>query len=175
MTKQKIYVKSDGTIEKVEVLNASGIVKIKMTYTKIDYKANFEKKYFDLTQNMNLSDRTNVTISEIEDIIYPMYVPENTYLSDEETVSTETGERVILTFTGDKPFTLIEETTSVDTGLTEQVYGEVELLTDVIGYVNDGIASWISNGIEYYAVSENMNSEELVKVVNSISVIPVGK
>lgn len=175
LVKQKIYTKKDGTIEKVEVLNDKDIVKIRMTYNKIDYKANFEKKYFDLTENMSSNTKTSVTMQEIEDIIYPMYMPENTYLSNEEKVNLENGERIILTFAGDTPFTIIEETAAIDNGNTTSVHGEVELLTDVIGYLSDGVASWISNGIEYYAVSEAMDSEELLKVVNSISVIPVGK
>ena len=175
LVKQKIYIKNNGVIEKVEILNDNDIVKIKMTYSKIDYKAKFDKKYFDINQNMNNEGKTSVTMKEIDNIIYPMYMPKNTHLSNEETVSLENGERIILTFAGDTPFTLIEETASLDNGNIIPVYGDVELLTDVMGYLSDDLASWISNGIEYHAVSENMDSEELLKVVNSISAIPVGK
>ena len=173
LTHQKVYVKPDGTITKVEVLNNKDIVKIKMVYDDIDYKAKFSDDYFDLGHNMESTDKTT-TLNEIEDVIYPMYMPENTYLSDEEKVSIENGERVILTFAGDEPFTLIEQTVNTEPH-SEQVDGEVELLNDVFGYINDDMASWISNGIEYYAISDTMSQEELLKVINSISVIPVGK
>lgn len=175
LTIQKIYVNLKGEIQKVEVLNKDNIVKIKMNFKKIKYNSKIDNNIFDLISNMKQNDKTTISLSEIEDIIYPMYVPENTYLENEERVSLNNGERVILTFAGDKPFTIIEETAEYDNGETKEVYGDVELLMDVFGYIDDGLASWISNGIEYYAVSENLNDDELLKIVNSISVIPVGK
>lgn len=175
LVKQKIYFDKKANVQKVEVLNEAGIVKIKMTFNKIDMSAKYAKEYFDLEENMNVSSATDKTINEIEDIIYPMYVPENTYLENEEKVSIDGGERVILTFAGDNPFMLIEETANIDDGKIIPVYGELEVLTDVLGYITDGVASWISNGIEYYAISETMDSSELLEVVNSISAIPVGK
>ena len=104
-----------------------------------------------------------------------MYIPDNTYLQDEQKVSKENGERIILTFAGDNPFMLIEETVNLNENETIPVYGEIELLNDTIGYVSTGLASWISNGVEYYAVSETMSNSELLEVVNSISTLPVGK
>ena len=175
LTTQKIYVNLKGEIQKVEVLNKDNIVKIKMNFKKIKYNSKIDNNIFDLISNMKQNDKTTISLSEIEDIIYPMYVPENTYLENEERVSLNNGERVILTFAGDKPFTIIEETAQYDNGETKEVYGDVELLMDVFGYIDDGLASWISNGIEYCAVSENLNDDELLKIVNSISVIPVGK
>lgn len=172
LTHQKIYLKN-GVIKKVEVLNDKDIVKIKMTYNNISLKDKYKDDYFDLDNNME-TDKTTIAPTTIDDAIYPMYMPKNTYLSNEEKVSFENGERIILTFSGEEPFTLIEQTTNT-TPTMEQVDGEVELLNDVFGYINDDIASWVSNGVEYYAVNESMDQDELVKVINSISVIPVGK
>jgi len=176
LKKQKIYVDEKGIIQKVEVIDDKNIVKIKMLYKKIDMRAKFAKKYFDLTENMNMTNKSNITVKEIEDKIYPMYMPKNTYLENEKTVSIENGERVILTFAGDNPFMLIEETASIDNKKTViPVNGDVELLNDTIGCITEGMASWISNGIEYYAVSEKMDNDELMEVINSISTLPVGK
>jgi len=176
LVNQKIYVNKKGIVEKVEVLNKDGIVKMKMTYNNIDFKAKFDKNYFDLTKNMNLNDKTSTTIQSIDDIVYPMYMPENTYLESQETIKLDSGERVILTFAGDSPFMLVEETAEVSEEMTTvPVYGELELLTDTIGSISDNTATWISDGIEYYAVSETLAQDELLEIVNSISVIPVGK
>ncbi len=172
LTHQKIYVK-DGVIKKVEVLNDKDIVKIKMIFNSISFKDKYKDNYFDLANNME-TDKTTIAPTTIEDAVYPMYMPKNTYLSNEEKVSLENGERIILTFAGDEPFTLIEQTTDTNPTM-EQVDGEVELLNDVFGYISDDIASWVSNGVEYYAVSGSMEQDELLKVINSISVIPVGK
>lgn len=176
LIKQKIYFDKKGNIKKVEVINNEGIVKIKMTYNKVDMKASFDKNYFDLNENMSVSADTKETINQIEDIIYPMYMPENTYLESQETIKTTDGERVILTFAGDSPFMIVEETVNSETeNVVVPVYGDPVMMVDSIGSMTDNSANWISNGVEYYAVSEVLNSEELLEVVNSISTIPIGK
>ena len=108
--------------------------------------------------------------------LHRMYMPENTYLESQDTVALEDGERVILTFAGDSPFMIVEETVSLeDEHVTVPVYGEPEMFLGTIGSVTENSASWIVNGIEYYAVSDTLSSDELLQVVNSISVMPVGK
>ena len=48
-------------------------------------------------------------------------------------------------------------------------------MVDAIGSMTENSANWISNGVEYYAVSEVLSGEKLLEVVNSIDTIPVGK
>lgn len=176
LTSQKIYFDKKSNLQKVEVLNKDGNVKIKMTFKDIDYKATYDSNYFNLDANMNVSSSSEQTISEIEDIIYPMYMPENTYLTSEDVIALDNGERVILTFSGDNPFMIIQETVSIDETLTSvPVYGEIEWAGDTLGVMTDNTINWISNGIEYYAVSDVLESSELLEIVNSISVMPVGK
>lgn len=174
LVNQKIYFDAKANIKKVEVYNKEGIVKIRMTFDKINTNPKFESDYFNLDKNMNTTT-TTITNDQLDTTFYPMYIPDNTYLQNEEKVTLDDGERIILTFTGENPFMLIEETANVDEGLTIPVYGDVELLNDTIGYISDGMASWISNGVEYHAVSETMDTTELLEVVNSISTLPVGK
>lgn len=145
-----------------------------MTFNKLNINTKFEDNYFNLDKNMNTT-KTTITDEQLETTFYPMYIPENTYLQSEEKVDLQEGERIILTFAGENPFMLIEETAKVEDNNTIPVYGDVELLNDTIGYISDGVASWISGGVEYYAVSETMDTAELLEVVNSISVLPVGK
>ena len=174
LIKQKIYFKN-GELTKVEVIDKDSNTKIKMIFNNIDYKASFDNNYFNLDSNMNLS-KTEQTINEIDSIIYPMYLPSNTYLTSKDIVPVENGERVILTFSGDNPFMIIEETVGItDDFVTLPVYGEIEWTLDTLGVITDNTVNWISNGIEYYAVSDTLNSEELLQVVNSFTVLPVGK
>ena len=124
------------------------------------------------------SDEQNSTkqTATIDDIIYPMYLPTNTYLTNQERVNTEDGERLILTFTGDKSFVLVEETAIYsDTPEIIPTYGDVELIGSSLAVINDNSANWFDNGIEYYIVSDVMSSSELLQVVRSISVLPVSK
>ncbi len=173
---QKIYLDKKGNIQKVEVLNEEGIVRMKMTYKKIDMGATFDKDYFELSQNMKTGEVTEETSNTIDDVIYPMYMPANTYLESQDIVKKENGERIILTFGGESPFMLVEETVSVEEDFVViPVYGDPEILMDTVGSITSNSANWISNGIEYYAVSDTLSGEELLKVVQSISAVPIGK
>ncbi len=138
----------------------------------------------DSNTDNNINDNSTETTNEdetmesatIEDVIYPMYLPTNTYLTNQETVETEDGERLILTFGGDNPFMLIEETVNaLDEHLIVPTSGEFDLLVDTIGVVSDNSINWVSNGIEYYVISDVAPTSELLEVARSISVLPVSK
>ena len=105
-----------------------------------------------------------------------MYIPANTYLSNKEKVSKESGERLILTFDGENPFMLIEETVTYEKEhLIVPTYGELELMADAVAIVNDNSVNWIDNNIEYYVVSDKLSKSELLDIARSISVLPVSK
>lgn len=188
LEKQKIYFNANNLPTRVEVLDKDGNVEIKMVFNKIDLKADFNDTYFDLSsildteikeenneEQKNTETETKETAT-IDDIIYPMYLPTNTYLANQEKVKVDNGERLILTFAGDSSFVLVEETVSV-TNSPEIIptYGEVELIGASLAVINDNSANWFSNGIEYYVVSDTMDSSEILEVAKSISVLPVGK
>lgn len=130
------------------------------------------------TNNTNEENGTTGTkeTASLEDVIYPMYLPSNTYLKGKEKLKTDTGQRLILTFEGDNPFTLVEET-AVRSEEHEIIptYGELELLLDAVAIVNDNSVNWISNGIEYYITSDTLETSSLLEVARSISVLPVSK
>ena len=126
--------------------------------------------------NTNEGDNKTKETATIDDIIYPMYLPANTYLTGQERVNTEDGERLILTFTGDSSFVLMEEVAKYSS-VPEIIptYGMPELIGSSLAVVNDNSANWFDNGIEYYLVSDVMQTDELLQVVRSISVLPVSK
>ena len=129
--------------------------------------------YFFTRGNNNSSTQTTSTI---EDIIYPLYIPTGTVLEDEEKVSKTDGERIILTFGGEKPFTLVEETTQKEDEFTiVPTYGDPYLLIDTVAALSENSINWVSNGIEYYIVSDVMEQNELIEIAKSVNVISVLK
>ncbi len=175
LVKQNVYFNKDGDITNVNVINDNNIVFMKMNFKEIKYDHNFDDKYFALEENMQTTE-LDETSSEINEIIYPMYLPTNTFLSNQSKVSTEDGERVILTFSGDNSFMLVQENVKASKELeTTSVYGEPCLIGDSIGVLSDSSATWMNNGIEYYIVGENLSEDELVSIASSISVMPIGK
>ncbi len=203
LVKQKVTVTSDLFIEKVEVLNNQNEAEMIFNVKNIDYSPTFEESYFEVNSiiNSNTSDNsssenedasesdnqekeetkdkntenTNTTeTATLDDIIYPLYLPSGTVLEDQEKVSKTDGERVILTFTGDKGFTLVEETVAREKEFTViPTYGEPLQVNDTIGAVTSNSLNWISGNVEYYIVSDVMSSDELLSIANSINVSSV--
>lgn len=177
LKKQKIYIDKNNNIKKIEVLDKNGNVKINMQIKTIDFKAKFEKNYFNLKENISVSSEINQsTQKKLNDVVYPMYLPQNTTLVNQSKLQKENGERVILNFGGDKSFTLIEETIDYDESTnTIPVNGEMIFVTDVVGSIYENSISWISNDVEYYITSSDLSDNELISIANSMSILPVSK
>ena len=171
LVSEKIYVDNKAAIQKVEVLDTSNNVKITVNFTSIDYKPTFNKDYFKLESLIDSECCNEETTSKnIDEIIYPLYLPTNTYLSAKDTINTDTGNRIILTFTGEAPFTLIEEV-SVPKDEFEiiPVYGEPLMLSDTYGALSANSLYWTSNNIDFYISSDKLSSTELLTIAESIS------
>lgn len=192
LVKQEILFDKDSNIKKVTVINKDGNAEITMNFDKIDLDSKFNNDYFELKNiidvkeentdnkdNSNTDGNTNTETkqtSSIDDIIYPMYLPVNTYLTNSEKVNKNDGERLILTFDGDNPFMLIEETLSYEEEhLIVPTYGELELMASTVAIVNENSVNWIDNNMEYYVVSDKLSKSELLEIARSISVLPVSK
>ena len=173
LVKEKIYLDKNLNIKKVEVYNDNGSIQMKFKINSIDKKAIFNDDYFKPDENMN-TDKEEETMNSIDDTIYPMYLPSGTYLSNEENISTSNGERVILTFQGETPFIMVQETVDLDKE-EMSVSGDPEFITDTVGSVSDNSIEFISNGISYYISSDSMNSHEMMQVAESLSPITVMK
>ncbi len=233
LTYQKVYLNNKKELEKVEVFNANDIVKIKVTFDKLDLKAGLKESDFKLedyvkeeepkettdskkeidpkkdsacqdesscnknneTQNTNDNSDVNTNNSSnntdsstnnsqnaqentenkseettnIENIIYPLYIPSNTYLTSSETIETSTGNRVILTFSGEKNFVLIEEPSIAQESMEiVPVYGEPLLLSETIGALSANSLSWDVNDISYYLASTELTVAEMQLIANSL-------
>ena len=178
LVKQNVYLDKKLNITEVHVLNEEDQVQMKMKYNDIDMKSTFDDKYFTLKENMATAstDEEVKIVSKIDDIIYPMYIPENTHLASQDKVQKTDGERIIQTFSGDKPFTFVQETVVKESELlTIPMYGEPYIVGDTVGALSESSVNWISNGIEYYVVSDALSTEELVSIAKSISAMPVSK
>jgi hypothetical protein len=178
--KQKVYFDSENNITKIEVLDSSNTLKMSLNIISIEYDKNLDKDFFEINKYIKTLDENKTTESketsnsQISEIVYPMYVPTDTYLTSQNVVDTEFGERVILTFSGESQFTLVQENAITDFNQSF-VYGEPYLVLDTIGTITDSSVSWISEGVEYSIISDTMSIDELLTVAQSISVEPVGK
>ena len=112
---------------------------------------------------------SNETSSVLDSIIYPLYIPANTYLSDSESVSGEESDRVILTFSGEKNFVIVEEVSKTSNEFEIiPVYGDPLLMYESIGALSSNSLNWQSNGVEYYLVSSDLTTNEMINVATSL-------
>lgn len=199
LTYQKIYFDKNMNIEKVEVFSEEDVVKIKVNFKDVDLKAKLSEDDFKLedlideetnsNQSMNTDEnKTDVdnnkdtnsknetcnencdnTSSSLESIIYPLYIPANTHLSSSETVNTEKGDRVILTFSGDKNFVIVEEKASVSSEFEIiPVFGDPHMLYESVAALSSNSISWHANNISYYLVGNDLSTEEMVSIASSL-------
>lgn len=178
LVRQKIYLDKDINIKEVHVLDKENKVATKMKFSKIDLKTTYKKSHFALKENMEsaITNEESLPVGKINDVIYPMYMPKNTKLTEQERIPKNGGERIIQTFSGDSSFVLVQETAIKEKEMiTVPLVGEPLLLTGTVAAFADTSLSWTKDGVEYYLVSDNLLEDELLTVARSISVIPMSK
>ena len=225
LTYQKTTMDKDGNLKKNEIYNNKDELKMKVTFTSIDYKASLKEDDFLLEEyitndtedntetkeenNTENKEETNETEEQkkenqteekketdcegdackqeetdngacegdacteetgsIENILYPLYVPSNTYLSSSDKVDTDVGDSIILTFAGDKNFVLVEEAATVAEEFEIiPVYGDPLIVNDTIGALGANSLSWTKDNISYYLTGTDLSTEELLTIGESI-------
>ena len=171
LVSEKIYLDKKSNLKKVEVLDKDGKVKITVNYTSRDFKPTCKDDYFKLESLIDEECcKDKETSALMDDIVYPLYLPSNTYLSTKDTVNTESGNRVILTFTGDSPFTLIEEKTVANSEFEIiPVYGEPLMLSETMGALSSNSLYFTSNNVDFYLSSDKLSGNELLTIAESIT------
>ena len=177
LVKQKITFDKKLNLKKVVVYNGENVPLMTFKVTDIDYSPTFKKNNFKVNEVLKtVKTETTKETSALNDTIYPLALPDGTKLVNEEKVEKTDGNRIIMTFDGDKPFLLVEETASIEDEMTiVPTYGEPHMLMDTVGAMTENSLTWTSGGIEYYIVSDVMNQDELLEVAKSIGTIPTMK
>ncbi len=179
---EKIYFDKDMNLERVEVYNNDNAIKIKVNVKDLNMKASLSKDDFILedliNQNCcntntctdnNACNKTEEKTSNIEDVVYPLYIPNETYLTSKDVLNTEDSDRVILTYSGSKNFVLIEEEANkLDEFEVIPVYGEPHLMNDTVAALQANAISWTSNNRNFYLTGNDMSSEELLTIATSL-------
>jgi len=174
LVSQKITFNSEMIPELVEVYDKNGTKSIVFKISKIDFDSKIDDNYFEVESNAD-EDCCKVT-GTIDEVVYPMYLPTGTKFKSEETIKTDESERVILTFSGEKSFILVEEASkSPEEFEVTTTSGELVFYENVLGNLNDSSLNWSMNGKDYYIIGNNLTNEELLKVASSTSVVALMK
>ena len=176
LVKQKIIFNDKYKLKKVEVYNTDDIKNMVFSVNKLNMSYKFDDDCFNIDSIIDDSEIVEETSNELDEIVYPLYLPAGTKLVDESRIKKDDGERVIMTFDGEKSFLLVEETLDVfDEFTVIPTMGEPYQLLDTLGVMTDNSLSWVSGNVEYYIVSDVMSVSELVEVAQSLIAVPALK
>ena len=178
LVKQKVTYDEEFKLVQVIVFNSDDVPCMTFNVKNISYNPKFKKDYFSVEDIMS-SYEINKDIKEtssLDEAIYPLMLPDGTKLTNQEKISLDSGARHILTFTGEKPFILVEESSKIlDEFTTIPTMGEPVMFMDTIGVLGDNSINFTSSGIDYYLVSDVMSQDELIEIANSINLLPTMK
>lgn len=179
---EKIYFDKNGELKEVQVLNKDGYAIIRMKFNSIKYSVKFEDDHFtldSLVTNCEEDDSAckkddSASTGALEDIIYPLYLPEDTHLSTKDTVKTDDGDRVIMTYAGAKPFMIIEEATKASKEMEiTSITGDPLFLSNAIGALGSNSLEWQSNKTNYYITSSYLTQDEMRTIAESLNTASV--
>nr|WP_154307287.1 outer membrane lipoprotein carrier protein LolA [Metabacillus lacus] len=166
--------KKDLSPVSVKVLDTDRNALVTVEFTDFAFNASFDKDSFDMQKNMS-SAMMDMPANATPDkgpfaVKYPLEQPEGTKLLEEKEVSVEDGKRVVMTFGGEKSFTLIQEKAEVAPVASTSSFstGQPADLGFTVGALTDKMLTWTHEGVEYTLASEDLSEEEMLMVARSI-------
>ncbi|KAB8137956.1 outer membrane lipoprotein carrier protein LolA [Gracilibacillus oryzae] len=173
---QKIYFdKKNFTPVRVEVMDHDKNTLVEVDYASFEIDPELPEDTFSMEKNMT-SSVLGVPVMAQEELPQELtiYYPANSLgaeLVEEDQMDTENGKRVMLSYEGERDFTLIQELVTsypASTQSPELVNGEPADLGFTVGAMSEASLEWQYNGINYYLASDQLTKQELIDVATSV-------
>ncbi len=164
--------KSDLSPVSVKVMDTDKNTLVKVEFTDVKFNAPFDKKDFDMQKNMTSAQLSVPVLAEVGSeefsVKYPSEFP-GADLVDEKDITTDNGKRVVLTYDGEKSFTIVQEKANVmPASSSTTVSGEPVDLGFTIGALSNNTIKWTYQGVDYVIASNDLTEKELVEVARSV-------
>lgn len=166
--------KSDLSPVSVKVMDPDKNALVTVEFSNVKFNASFDKKDFDMQKNMTGAQLEVPVMAEVEDqeftVKYPQMDMADVKLVDEQEMKTEDGKRVVLTYDGEKSFTLVQEKAAVmpTSSVVTSVKGEPVDLGFTIGALSDNTISWTYQGVDYMIASNDLSPEEMSDIARTV-------
>ncbi|WP_087974528.1 LolA family protein [Oceanobacillus rekensis] len=179
---QEVYFDKDTyTPVMVNVLDKDENALVEVKFSSFEMDPSFNEDDFSMEKNMTQGDaaeeeeEASAQVQEDSEtkedltVLYPLFTA-GAEVSEKKEVELENGSRVILTFEGDKNFTLIEEKNHTAPVLSspQEVRGEIVNLGNTIAALSDNTIEWNYNGTDFTLASEELTREEMIQVAQSV-------
>lgn len=177
LSRQQIILnKKDLSPIQVKIMNTDLDVLVQLDFSQFEWNPSFNEGDFDMERNMTgaqMSEEPTMAMDEPLVVYYPMYTPDGTEFDSSQTIETDSGERVILQYSGEKPFTLIQEKSEVVSAATVATpmnvpEGEPVDLGFTIGVLTDESIMWSYNGVDFLLASTELDADEMMAIARSV-------
>ncbi|KUP04536.1 sporulation protein [Bacillus coahuilensis m2-6] len=165
--------KKELTPAEVKVMDTDRNALVTVKFKKVELGVSFDEDAFDMKKNMSNAQLDVAVMAEVEDSEFTVLYPteqSGTALVEEKSVNTDTGKRVVLTYDGEKSFTLIQEKNTLvpAVGMTQSVIGDPVDLGFSVGAQTENSIYWSYNGVDYMLASTELSKEEMVNIAQSV-------
>ncbi|MCA1032962.1 outer membrane lipoprotein carrier protein LolA [Bacillus timonensis] len=167
------FSKKDLTPVMVKVMDADRNPLLIVEFSKVEFNPSFDDDAFDVKKNMTGAQLEVPVMAGMNEqplqVMYPMVEIAGVNLVEEKEVKTEQGTRIVMTYGGEKSFTLIQEKALVsEAGTSTAVSGEPVDLGFTVGALTDNTLSWTYQGVDFMVASNDLTQEELIMVARSV-------
>lgn len=170
--------KSDLSPAVVKVMDPDRNALVTVEFSKMKFNASFDKSDFDMKKNMTGAQLGLPAMANPKDssftVKYPTFQIPGTGLVEEKTMKIEDGKRVVLTYDGEKSFTLVQEKVAVKPASAvpeitpTDIEGEPVDLGFTIGALSNHAITWSQNGVDYMLASKKLTKDEMIEVAGSV-------
>lgn len=172
---QEITFNKDLSPMGVKVLDVDKNPLVTVEFSNFEANPKFDANAFDMEKNMSNAQVEIPTLAqEMEDkfaVMYPKeeHLPPGITLTQEKEVATEDGKRIVLTYSGERSFTLIQERASIAPVTTaEYVSGEPVDLGFTVGALTEKSVTWSYDGVNYMLASSDLTQDEMISIAQSV-------
>ncbi len=171
------FKKKDLTPVSVKVMDPDHKPLVTVEFSKMEFDAKIDKESFDVKKNMTGAQLEMPVMAQPEDkelaVRYPDTKMTGSSLSEENEIITANGTRVVLTYGGDKSFTIVQEKAEVLPAASMQVHevsGEIADLGGSFGVISEHSLSWSHEGVDFMIASKDLSKAEMIEVARSMKV-----
>ena len=181
------------TVDKKTMLPTSVVImndvkeeQIRITFTSIKLGVQHAEKEYAVDQFMETDEKKGEQAAPKEDsqepvgaeveyeefeTSYPSAQLENTKLVEDKVIQEGGMERVVLTYEGDKAFTVMQQPAIKGTTMLPVTSpGDPVDLGFTIGAITDTSISWEKDGVAFFIASSKLTREEMIEVAGSMTI-----
>lgn len=157
----------------VAILNEAAEEKIVIEFKSIDLGLAHKKEEYAVEKfSENEENKTEQSDNEKESFqtYYPSVLLDQAQLAQEEVLEQDGKERVILTFEGEKSFTIVQQpVANKDVAIPVFAAGDLADLGFTIGTMTDTSISWEKDGMAFFLATKQLSREEMLEVAASMT------